>query len=63
MVVYNEMHQLAMNRKDANFPESTARYTAAVAEFQTSFLTLTWSKCCGEESAELNRLSDMNAEL
>lgn len=52
-----------MDRNDENFPESTARYTVAVAEFETSFLTLTQSKCVWEQCAKLNGLSDINVEL
>jgi hypothetical protein len=57
------MYQLSMDRKDENFPESTARYTVAVAKFESSFLIITQIKLVSEEGVELNGLSDTNVEL
>jgi len=42
------MYQLSMDRNDENFPESTARYTVAVAKFESSFLIITQSKRVSE---------------
>jgi len=46
-----------------NFPESTARYSVAVAKFESSFLIIQQSKRVSEYGIEVNGLSDMNVEL
>jgi len=41
MSVYKGRYQLSMDRNDENFPETTWRYTVAVAKFESSFPIIT----------------------
>jgi len=48
MSVYKGMYELSMDRNDENFPESTARYTVALAKFESLLLIITQSNRVSE---------------